>query len=70
MGKKAYQVRDIGKPQSEVWNEKKGATCAEWAASPKGRQVIELDLASQTERVLTSDEAQHEAGVYKGLAAS
>jgi hypothetical protein len=40
-----YQVRDIGKPASENWNEKKAATCAEWAQS-QWAEVVAIDLAT------------------------
>jgi hypothetical protein len=63
----SYQVRKIGKPASDNWNEKKASTCAEWADSPEGREVLVLDLLTSEISVLPRGEAQREANEYNRL---
>jgi len=67
MGKQSYQVRDIGKPAGNNWNEKKSATCAEWAQSPEGREVIARDLATGEIVVLPLEEVRQEARSYNTI---
>jgi hypothetical protein len=62
-----YQVREIGKPASDNWNEKKSSTCAEWADSPEGREVLVLDLLTSEVSVLPRAEAQRAANGYNRL---
>ncbi|MGB9237046.1 MAG: hypothetical protein WCC04_21770 [Terriglobales bacterium] len=69
MGKLGYQIRQIGKPAGESWNEKQGATCAEWAQSPEGREVVVIDLPSGEVRVLSREESQQVANEYNRLRA-
>ena len=67
MGKQSYQVRDVGNPVSNNWNENKSATCAEWSQSPEGREVIERDLATGEIVVLPLEVVRQEAHNYSTL---
>jgi hypothetical protein len=67
MGKLGYQVREIGKAVGSNWNEKKATTCADWAASPEGREVVAIDLANGEVRILSREECQQVANEYNAL---
>jgi hypothetical protein len=69
MGKLGYQIRQIGEPAGDSWNEKKAATCAEWAESSEGREVVVIDLHSGEVRVLSREESQQVANECNRLRA-
>jgi hypothetical protein len=60
-----YQIREMGKSAGNVWNEKKGPTCAEWAESPEGKEVATIENGE--ERIIPQEESRREANKYNML---
>jgi hypothetical protein len=67
MGKRSYQIRDVGKPAGDVWNENKSATCVEWSQSPEGREVITRDLATGEIAALPLEVVRQEVQSYNKI---
>jgi hypothetical protein len=42
-GKFGYQVVEAGKLPGNDWSATKDTMCAEWANSPEGKEVVEID---------------------------
>jgi hypothetical protein len=62
-----YQVRKIGEPAGNVWNAIKDSVCAEWAASPEDKEVVERNNFTGETRVVPREEAQQRAKEYEKL---
>jgi|GEM_PF-5943256 len=63
----SYQVHDVGTPAGNDWSAVKDTTCAEWAASPEGREVLVRNNLTGETRVMTREEAHRAAVAYNKL---
>jgi hypothetical protein len=63
----SYQVREVGKPSGNVWNAVKDSTCAEWAASPEGKEVVVRNNFTDETYVMPREEAESTARAYNKL---
>jgi hypothetical protein len=63
----SYQVREVGKPSGNVWNAVKDSTCAEWAASPEGKEVVVRNILTGATYVMPPEEVERTARAYNKL---
>jgi hypothetical protein len=63
----SYQVREVGKPLGNVWNAVKDSTCAEWAASPEGKEVVVRNNFTDETYLMPRGEAESAARAYNKL---
>jgi hypothetical protein len=60
-----YQIRKLGGSIGEISNANLEATCAEWARSPEGSEVVAVDLATrEIAHVYTGDESRKLAHAF------
>jgi hypothetical protein len=67
VNKHQYQIRRIGEPAGNVANENLRATCTEWAESPKGKEVIAVNLFTNEVHAFTTEESQSNGNEYNRL---
>jgi hypothetical protein len=66
-GKFGYQVVETGKLAGNNWSATKDTTCAEWASSPEGKEVVVRDNLTGETQVMPREEAQQIANAYNKL---